>query len=436
MRGLLTLLTAGVLGGCADEFPTATHPATPVDPVTFEVRLPWSAFASNLRVLGGFGTPAQAGTGLLAHQFAGELEARTLVRFPNLPRSASVLDSLGTTRTDTLLSFIGSNVIVRFDTTSATNTGPVLLRVDRVDGPWDAGSTTWELAVDSGAVRTPWPQPGGGPLVDYASGAWDPSTGPETIMPLDSAETAFLRDTLQENRGLMLTLESAGHRLEVEEILLQLQVVPSVNPDSVLFVDIEPAQLTYIYTPAADPPPANELRAGGVPAWRSVLTLGLPANVAGTAAVCARTTCPILLTADRVNHASLLLTTKPGDPAFAPTDTMEFEIRGVLAPEFLPKSPVASPLFIDSIGEPVGTTIFPNAFRPGSTRVVELPITPLLRDLIAGGEGGIFRPTPTITLMEVLEPISFSLGTFVGPGQPGEPVLRLVLTISDPVGLP
>jgi hypothetical protein len=453
MRGLLTLLMAGVLGGCADEFPTATHPPTLADPVTFEVRLPWSAFASNLRVLGGFGTPAdvflsdnavlndvalnQKPDGLLAHQYAGELEARTLIRFPDLPRSATVRDSLGTERTDTLLSFIGSNVIVRFDTTNtAIPTGPVFLRLDRVAGPWDAGSTTWELAVDSGAVRIPWPQPGGGPLVEYATGAWDPTTGSESIMPLDSVETAFLRDTLQANRGLMMSLESAGHRLDVEGIVLQLQVVPSVNPDSVLFVDIDPVQLTYIYTPSPDAPAANEVRVGGVPAWRSILTLGLPATVPGTPAVCARTTCPIQLTADRVNHAGLLLTTRPGDPVFAPIDTVEFEIRGVLAPEFLPKSPVASPLFVDSIGDPAGSPIPASAFRQGSTRVVELPITPLLRDLLAGVEGGVFHPTPTITLLEVLEPLSFSLGTFAGPGQPGEPVLRLVLTISNPVGLP
>ena len=37
---------------------------------------------------------------------------------------------------------------------------------------------------------------------------------------------------------------------------------------------------------------------------------------------------------------------------------------------------------------------------------------------------------------EVLEPFSFSFGSFVGPGQPGEPVLRLLITVSDPVGLP
>jgi hypothetical protein len=68
--------------------------------------------------------------------------------------------------------------------------------------------------------------------------------------------------------------------------------------------------------------------------------------------------------------------------------------------------------------------------------VVELPLTPLLRNLIAAPAGSSFRPTPTVALMEVLEPFSFSFGSFVGPGQIGEPTLRLVLTISDPVELP
>ena len=432
---MLSALAAG-LSACADELPTATHPATPVAPVTFEVRLPWSAFASNLRVMGGFGRPDQVGAGLLANQFAGKLDARTLARFPEFPVSVSVLDTLGTTRTDTLLTFIGANVLVQFDTTSATNSGPVFLRVDRVDREWDERSATWQLAIDSGGVRAAWSQPGGGPLVPYAVSAWDPSVGSnQAILQLDSLETAFLRDTAQDNRGLLITLETAGERLNVEQVLLQLQIVPSVNPDSVLFVELQPSQLTYIYTPEAAAPAANELRVGGVPAWRTMLTLGLPPTVPGPAAICGGTPCQVELTGDRINHAALLLTTRPGDPAFAPTDTTEIEVRGVIAPEFLPKSPLASPLYIDSIGQPAGPEIHPSAFQPGGGRVVELAITPLLRDLVAG-RTGIFRPTPTIALMEVREPFSFLFGSFVGPGQVGAPILRLVITISDPVRLP
>ena len=431
----IALLALGTLAGCSDELPTATHPSTPVEPVTFEVRLPWSQFATNLRVLSGFGGPVDAPVGIIAHQYQGELEARTIVRYPNLPRSWSVLDSLGTTRTDTLLSFIGSNIIIQFDSTAHTNTGPVFLNVDRVDAPWDEATATWELAVDSGAVEIPWAQPGGGPLVRFAEGGWDPSTGNQTILPLDSAETAFLGDTTKANRGIMVSLTSAGQRLDVQRVVLQLQVIPSVNQDSVFFIDVDPMEFTYLFTPEADPPPANELRAGGTPAWRSVLTLALPSTVQGTPAACALTTCPVVLTADRINHASLLLTTKPTDPVFAPLDTMEFEIRGVLAPEYGPKSPLAPALYLDSIGESVGTLIQPGAFGSGGPRVVELAITPLLRNLVAGSTG-VFRPTPTITLMETEEPFSFSFGSFVGPGQPGEPILRLLLTISDPVGLP
>src|SRR5690606_10449542 len=114
---------------------------------------------------------------------------------------------------------------------------------------------------------------------------------------------------------------------------------------------------------------------------------------------------------------------------------MEVEIRGVIAPEFLPKSPLGSPLFVDAEGAPVGAPIQPAAFGPGTPRQVELAVTPLLRTLVSG-TSGVFGPTPTIALMELPEPLSFGFGSFVGPGQPGEPVLRLLLTVSDPVGLP
>jgi hypothetical protein len=291
MPRFLTLLAGATLVACADELPTATHPLTPVDPVTFEVRLPWSQFASSLRVLGGFGHPSDTRTGLLAHEYAGKLEARTLVRFPNFPRSISALDSLGTTRTDTAMTFIGANVLVRFDTTVVKGTGPIFLRLDRINSGWDAASVTWTHAVDTVGSRVLWPQPGGGPLVPFADGSWDPITNQDqAILPLDSAETQFLRDTTQTNRGLMVTLETAGKRVPVQNVILQLQVIPSVNADSLIFLDMEAAQLTYIYTPEPGAPPANELRSGGVPAWRSILTLGLPATVPGTAAACARTT--------------------------------------------------------------------------------------------------------------------------------------------------
>ena len=414
-----------------------TTPLTTVGPLTFEVRLPWSEFASNLRVVGGYGRPAQTGSGLLAHEFENGLEARTLLRLGAYPTSVEVFDSLGTRRVETQLSIVSGSLWVTFDTTVAADFVVTAMKLDRLLEPWDARTATWELAIDSGGVQVPWSEPGGGAVETLRRLRWQRGRGAEALISLDSATVALLGDTTVSERGLMVSTESPGRRLGVSQARMELHVVPSINLDSTLFVPVNVTALTYVYTPSADPPSDIQLRAGGAPAWRSLFTLALPPSLPGTGPVCARTTCPIALTSTRVNHASILLTTRPGDQtAFTPADTMGLEVRGVLAPELLPKSPVTAPLFVDSLGLATGTAVPAEAFRPGGSRVVEVPITPIVRSLLAGASFNGFRPTPTIALMELREPTSFTFASFVGPDQPGEPVLRLVLTISDPLGLP
>ena len=73
----------------------------PVRAATVEVRLPWDAFASGLEVLGGFGSPSELGTAVLAQDFAGELDSRALARFGPFPSTTSVRDSTGTIRSST-----------------------------------------------------------------------------------------------------------------------------------------------------------------------------------------------------------------------------------------------------------------------------------------------------------------------------------------------
>ena len=435
-RRLLPLLAA-VLGACQDQLPTAVGPAlAPVRPLTFEVILPWSEFVSDARVLGGFGRPVQTGSGLVAHEFGGEVEAHTLVRMAEFPRAANVVDSLGTTRKDTLLTFLDATLFVTFDTTSNSSTGSVTLQLERILEPWDARTAGWELAVDSVGERTPWGEPGGGPVEPIAGTTWFPQTGLDGQFFLNAATLALLGDTTRNDRGLRIRLATPGHRLDITGVRLDLRTSPSINQDNTVLLSVGLSELTYVYTPTPPAPEPDELRAGGVPAWRSVLTLGLPASVPGNPAVCARLSCPVPLTAGRLNHAGLLLTTEPTEPAFVPTDPIQFEVRGVLAPEFLPKSPLGAPLFLDTLGLAVGTTVPESAFHPGGARVVEIPITPIVRSLLSGSTLSGFRPTPTIALMELFEPISFTFGSFVGPGRSGEPRLRLVLTVSDQVALP
>lgn len=433
MRRLVPLLAAAVLAGCQDEVPLVVGPAlSPVDPLTFEVILPWSEFASEARVFGGFGRASETGRGVLAHEFAGTLEARTLVRLQPFPDVVEVLDSLGTVLPDTAVAFFSASLIVTFDTTSHTNTGPVLLEVGRIAQEWDPRTATWELAVDSVGHQVPWAEPGAGPVIPLRESFWLPDTGAEAFFGLDSATVALLGDTTRTDRDLRISLSTAGERLDVESVRIQLHGRPSINQDTTLFLDVGARNLTFIYTPEP-PPPGDELRVAGVPAWRSVVTLDLPQSVAGTPAVCARVSCPIPLTAADINHAGILLTTTASPPAFILTDTLPVDVRAVLAPELLPKSPIGSPLFVDTLGSPVGTPVPPQTGTPVG---IELPVTPIVRSLLANVSLGGFRPTPSIALIELIEPRTFGFASFVGPGHPGEPRLRLVITVSQPVTLP
>ena len=69
-------------------------------------------------------------------------------------------------------------------------------------------------------------------------------------------------------------------------------------------------------------------------------------------------------------------------------------------------------------------------------RGVQLPFTTFARDLLRGADAS-GNPVPgTLALLSVIEPFSIGFASFDGPGTPGEPVLRLVLTIGPPVELP
>ena len=82
--------------GCVEKTPTSIDDdLLPDQPVTVEIFLPWTEFGSALQVYGGYGAPNELGLGVVAHEFGGTLEARTLVRHGAYPRSASVRDTTG-----------------------------------------------------------------------------------------------------------------------------------------------------------------------------------------------------------------------------------------------------------------------------------------------------------------------------------------------------
>ena len=441
---LVPLLSVATFAACENQVPTMVDDRLlPVGPVTIEVRLPWSQFASNARVLGGYGSANEVGLGFLANAYQGTLNARTLLHVSGFPTEASVRDSTGTTRTDTQLTFVGGYLMVRFDADASTNPGPVSVSVARTLTKWDARTATWQNAIDSVETKAAWGEPGGGAVAPLGATEWNKTAADSVLIALDSAGVASLADTASD-RGIRLSLDTPGHRLQIKLITLQLSARPSVRRDTLLTLPVNPLDVTFIYTPAPTPL-TDGLRVGGIPAFRSVLTLALPATVAGTAEACARVSCPLQLTADRITHAGLVLTTRPTEAAFRPTDSLAIEARSVLAPEVLPKSPLGDPLFIANIGRTIGASLPVAGFQPGSPRAVELAITPLIQDVLRGKTTNGARVSSTLALLSLHCPAqvtscqesrSITYASFAGPGQTGEPYLRLLLTVSGRLELP
>lgn len=419
------------VAACQEETPTSLDERLlPPEPVTMEVRLPWAAFAANLEVFGGYGSPEQLGTGVLANEYADTLNARTLVRFGAYPTEASVRDTAGTIRTDTTLTFVGGRVVAFFDTLASTNTSTVSLALGGTQTEWHSTTATWTSAVDTIGDTRPWPEAGAGPVTPLSTADWNPASSDSASFTIDSATIAAWADTTDFARGARLDLLTPGHRVQVNAIALRLITRPSLNPDTLIDVTAQRRNLTFVYDPFPEPPP-DGIRIGGVPAWRTVLDLSLPAQLEGPPELCAAVGCPLVLESGQVNQAVLLLTSRASVDAFQPTDTVLLDARPVLSRATMPKSPLGVSLVPDSAGR-----VAPEAFGAGAGVEIEVPVTSFVRQLLPGAEGAPANGPNTLALLSVLEPLSIAFASFYGPGGPDEPVLKLILTVIPPVELP
>ncbi len=446
MPRLLPLFLVATLAACEDQLPTSLDAELlPVGPVSVEVRLPWSQFATKATVFNGFGRAEELEDGFIADKYGGRLDAHSLMHFAAFPTSATVADTTGTTVTDDSLAVVGATLTLRLNRASSSNTGPVLIAVSRTLTHWDSHTATWQLAVDSAGGKQPWPQAGGGPVVAIGQVIWTPEVdGDSVLLSLDSVTTAGLIDTTLVERGLRISLVAPGHQVAVRSLEISLSARPSVHPDTLISLKAAvPFEKTFIYNPAPAAP--TGLRVGGIPSARTVITLALPATVPGTPAACAIAACPLALTPERLNHATLVLTSRESEAGFRPVASLRMQALAVLAPEVLPKSPLGPSVFRTSAGFVLGSNVAGSVFAAGGSRTVEVPITPLVEDLMRGTTDAGGKASPTIAILSFscsdatgvcIEPEQIGFGTFAGVGQPGEPHLRLILTISNPVGLP
>jgi hypothetical protein len=414
---------------CDEELPTIEEEDLfPLVARTVEVRLPFSQFGGELQTFGGFGATSALPVGIVARRFGGTLDARTLVRFGRYPTSATVRDTTGTSRSDTTLTFRGGQIRILVDTARVDGEGPITLAGGAIQAPWHPPSATWTQAVDTLEGALDWPEPGAGPVHPLGTVDWNPEEGDSVFLDVDSAMVAAWADTADLARGFRLSTDTEGARLRILSVSLVLETKPSVNPDTTVFLSVGAENLTFAYDP---PPPVteNELRLGGAPSWRSTLELGLPEEIEPSPAFCAEVECPLRLDPEAVTFASLVLTSASIEAAFQPTDTLFMDVRPALAPDRLPKSPLGGPIVF---GQPLP----PDYFAEGEAAKVELPLTGFVRDLVRGETlRGDDAPT-TLTFLSSFEPQALEYASFDGPGRPGEPFLRLIVTLSDRVILP
>jgi hypothetical protein len=425
--GLLALVSWPLLG-CQEELPTATwDDLIPVEAVTVEVWLSFDEFAENLRVYGGFGDPSELRYGLLAHDFEGGLEARTLVGFWPYPVSATVRDTTGTTRADSSLVFIGGRLVAHIDTIASIYDGPVELAAGAVQEPWQFGSTNWQVAVDTVGDLQPWPEDGAGPVIPLATAVWNPTESDSVIFELDSAAVALWNDTASAAQGVRLDALTDGVRLQAHTVRLFLNTRPSSNPDTLIDLLVQTRYRTFIYDPVLEAP-ESEMRVGGVPAWRTVFDTKFPAVLDGPPELCQQVGCPLELKPEMVSAASLYLTTTVPPPGFRPSDDLQVDVRIVLEPHRLPKSPLGP-----SLAGQFGVSFAPEYFGEEAGTRVEIPFGGYVVDLIRGTNAAGADFSRTVALLSSREPLSMPFGSFVGGGGPDEPELRLILTVGGAV---
>jgi hypothetical protein len=163
-----------------------------------------------------------------------------------------------------------------------------------------------------------------------------------------------------------------------------------------------------------------------------VLDIRMPQTLDGPAELCARVTCPVELTAGRLNYAAIVFRSRPTQAAFAPSDTVNLDARPVFDRSTLPKSPLGNSLFTSTVGRRLGPELFTNE----TETEVEIPITSFARTLLQPDSTSPIPPPHTLAFMSTFEPVSIAFASFYGPASLQAPVLKLVITAGRSVELP
>jgi hypothetical protein len=419
------------VSGCKDRITTGPDLGfLRVDPLTVEALIPFEDFGDDVQVFGGYGSASTVGRGFVALYYDG-LSASTLFHLSDYPQSADVPGTL---------TFSDGRLVLFFDTLLGSVDSPVAFEVFRLHEQWHAPTVTWEAVVDTAGERTEWSQPGGGLPTLLAGGTFDVSLGQRTddeagltdsvSIALDSATVVILGDSTSGTTGLLVAGAEPGTFLHLVDVQFRITTTASNVPDTVFEVSAQLDDLTYMFDPTPTAP-LGWLRVGGTPASRSVITMSIPRIITGTPEACGAVGCEIDLTEVKLNLAELVLTTRQTESAFQPQDAQRVDIRPVLNPELLPKSPLGAALL------PVPRSLAPELFSTQAGTQVSLSVTNLVNQLllVAAAEDTV-PAQASIVVFSIIEPITIGFVSFEGAAGVGAPALRLLYTIANDVRLP
>jgi hypothetical protein len=422
-RFLFSALLAGLAlsaAACADESPVFTggeqFPPGAL-PVTREVIVPASQFFSALGAFSGYSSAFDAPYLVVANQFDEGLNANALANFVGFPTTVSY-SAGGTEKRDAAFRYLDSRLVLRVDT-AATTAGPVTFQVYQAAQNWDAASATWTTAIDSGAVKTAWTQPGGtrGALLAEGTFVNDAASGDSVVLTLTGAEVAALADTAAD--GVVITTSTAGGRAELFELVLRASIKPdSASPDTTIVTTLTTAGLrTTVYTPEQPDAPAGFLAVGGIRSARALLELRPDQQVPACAEGQSCGTVP--LTEVELNQVALLL--RPGEVprGFDPLSAVPLSLRLIQEPELGAAAPLGAQVLDADASRSFSRVYF---YTPGDT-VVTLPITGL-----AGGLAANDSLPRTYALLSEIDgrsaPPTFGVAFFAA-----EPRLRIIYTL-------
>lgn len=421
-----------VMWGCSDETPTSGNEnLIPVEAETYEVQIPFSEFVTDFQVHGGFSTAANLPQPLVAHEYREDLDAHALIGFARLPQQIQVLPpGETTTRPDSLYVPTGGTLILRMDTIQHPEGAPIEVALRSVQERWHTASASWTHAVDTLGDRTEWSAPGAADSREVGVVSWNPLDGDSVVFELDSLTATEWSDRGSQTRSASVESRTPGTLMSLRSATFRPEIRSDINPDTVITLSAATERRTVIYSPQPGVT-TSEIRVGGAPARRAYIRMAPPSRVEEGSAQCADVPCPLDITPGRLVYAGLVLRTVPTSPsAFQPRTSFRLGARPALAFDRIPRSPLGPSI------QPDFRVIGSNAFGPDGQTSVEIPMTRYMQDILRDlAEGTELVPT-TVTLFAATEPSGLQYATFQGPGQEGEPYLRLILTLSEGVKLP